>query len=180
MILVVTTFLATLALFAALGVLGVLAAAALGRLPVVRSRLGHAALWLAASVALTATAGSLYLSEIAGFVPCTLCWYQRIAMYPLVVVLGIAAWRGDFAIRRYVVPLATIGAAIAAYHVALQRLPGLPSGGCSLNLPCSAIDLERFGFVTTPVMALIAFLAILVLLIWVAPRDDARETGAET
>jgi disulfide bond formation protein DsbB len=165
MTLVVTTFLAILSLFAALGVVAVVVLGALGQLARVRALFGPAALWLAFAVALTATAGSLYLSEVAGFIPCTLCWYQRIAMYPLVIVLGIAAWRGDGGVRRYVVPVAAIGAVIAAYHIALQRLPGLPSGACSLDAPCTAIFVERFGFVTIPVMALVAFLAILVLLL---------------
>lgn len=173
MTLAVTTFLAILTLLAALGVLAVILLIVLGQRSRMRALLGPAALWLAFLVALTATAGSLYLSEVAGFIPCTLCWYQRIAMYPLVLVLGIAAWRGDMAIRRYVVPVAVIGALIAAYHVALQRLPSLPSGSCSLDAPCTAIYVERFGFVTIPVMALVAFLAILTLLIGLAPSGGA-------
>jgi disulfide bond formation protein DsbB len=176
MMLVVTTFLAILTLIAALGVVAVVVLAALGQLAPARALFGPAALWLAFAVALTATTGSLYLSEVAGFIPCTLCWYQRIAMYPLVIVLGIAAWRGEGDIRRYVVPVAAIGAVIAAYHVALQRLPGLPSGACSLNVPCSAIFVERFGFVTIPVMALVAFLAILALLLGLGPSGgDMRK-----
>src|SRR6266536_2440469 len=72
----------------------------------------QSSLWFAWIVALVATAGSLYLSEIAHFTPCTLCWYQRIGMYPLAVVLGIAAYRHDFGICRYVVPIATAAAFI--------------------------------------------------------------------
>jgi disulfide bond formation protein DsbB len=169
MTLAVTTFLALLALFAAAGVVLIVVLAAIGWLDGVRELLGAVPLWLAFAVAATATAGSLYLSEVAGFIPCTLCWYQRIAMYPLVLVLGIAAWRGDAGVRRYVVPLAAIGALIAAYHVALQRLPGLPSGACSLDSPCTAIYVERFGFVTIPVMALIGFVAILALMLFLVP-----------
>ena len=165
MTLAVTTFLALLALLAALGVIAVVALAVTGRLDAVRVQFGTTALWLAFAVAVTATAGSLYLSEVAHFVPCALCWYQRIAMYPLVIVLGIAAWRGDTGVRRYVVPLAAIGALIGAYHVALQRLPGLPSGACALDAPCTAIYVERFGFMTIPVMALISFVAILALML---------------
>ena len=174
MTLAVTTFLAILTLLAALAILAGLVVTVLGGLPRVRELLGPTALWLAFGVALTATAGSLYLSEVVGLIPCMLCWYQRIAMYPLVIVLGIAAWRRDAGIRRYVAPLAGIGALIAAYHAALQRLPGLPSGACSADAPCSAIYVERFGFVTIPVMALVAFLAILVLLLILAPgaRDE--------
>ena len=79
-------------------------------------------------------AGSLYFSEVAGLVPCVLCWYQRIAMYPLAILLTLAAVRGDQSFRPYAATLAAIGALIAAYHVALQRIPGLPSGSCSKRL----------------------------------------------
>ena len=176
MVLVVTTFLAILTLVAATGLLAVGILAALGQLPRIRTLLGPAALWLAFVVSLTATAGSLFLSEVARFTPCALCWYQRIAMYPLVIILGIAAWRGDGGVRRYVVPIAAIGAIVAAYHVALQRLPGLPSGTCSLDVPCTAIYVERFGFVTIPVMALVAFLAILAILVALMPDSIGDST----
>ena len=131
MTLVVATFLALLALTALAGLVLIIVLAVMGRLEPVRSALGLGALWLAFAVALTATAGSLYFSEVAGLEPCTLCWYQRIAMYPLALILGVAAWRGDWGVRRYAAPLAAIGAVVATYHVALQRLPGLPSTGCS-------------------------------------------------
>ena len=129
-----------------------------------RSLVGPGALWLAAVVAGVATAGSLYFSEVAGFVPCALCWYQRIAMYPLVLLLGIAALRHDVGVRRYVGPIAAIGALISIYHIGVERLPGLPTGSCSLAAPCDLIWVERFGFITIPVMALAGFLAILTLL----------------
>jgi disulfide bond formation protein DsbB len=170
MTLVVATFLAVLALTALAGLVLIFVLAVMGRLEPIRAAVGPGALWLAFAVALTATAGSLYFSEVAGLEPCTLCWYQRIAMYPLVLILGVAAWRGDWRVRRYAAPLAAIGAVVATYHVALQRLPGLPSTGCSLTAPCSAIDLERFGFVTIPFMALVAFAAILTVLFTLAPE----------
>ncbi len=179
MTLVVTTFLAILTVLAAAGALLVLVLAALGQLARARELVGPVALWLAFAVALTATAGSLYLSDVAHFTPCTLCWYQRIAMYPLVLLTGIAAWRGEWGIRRYVIPLAAIGGVIAAYHVGLERLPGLPSGACSPDAPCTAILVERFGFVTIPVMALVAFVAILVALLGLAP-DAGDSTRQET
>ena len=180
MTVVVATFLAVLALAALAGVIAVIVLALIGRLEPVRNAVSSAALWLAFAVALTATTGSLYFSEAAGLEPCTLCWYQRIAMYPLALILGIAAWRGDWGIRRYVAPLAAIGAVVAAYHVILQRVPGLPSAGCSLTAPCSAIDLERFGFVTIPVMALAAFAAILTVLFALAPdRGQTSEMSDE-
>lgn len=172
MTLAVATFLAVLALAALAGVVLVMLLAVIGSLEPIRTAMGHGALWLAFAVALTATAGSLYFSEVAGLEPCTLCWYQRIAMYPLVLILGIAAWRGDWGVRRYAAPLAAIGAVVAAYHILLQRVPSLPSTGCSVTAPCSAIDLERFGFVTIPFMAFAAFAAILTVLFALAPETD--------
>jgi disulfide bond formation protein DsbB len=184
-VVVVSTFLAVLVLvaFGAVLLTALLLAADRSRvLPgaadALRAIIGPGALWLAAIVATVATAGSLYFSEVAGFVPCALCWYQRIAMYPLVVVLGIAAVRGDVGVRRYVGPVAVIGAAISIYHIGVERLPGLPTGSCSLDAPCDLIWIERFGFITIPVMALVGFLAILTLLFAYAGRG--ADTTAET
>ncbi len=124
------------------------------------------ALGLAWVAALVATLGSLYLSEIAHYPPCTLCWLQRIAMYPLVVVLGISAIRDDRDVRWYALPLAGIGAGLAFYHALLQRVPSLQqSTSCSADAPCNVMWLREFGFVSIPVMALGAFLLIAVLLL---------------
>jgi disulfide bond formation protein DsbB len=177
--LAVTTFLALLSLTAGTASVGLALLVLTARVAPAASRTLGAArvavepmgLWLAFAIALTATFGSLYLSEVARFVPCTLCWYQRIAMYPLVLLLGMAAVRRDASIVRYAVPLAVVGGVIAAYHVALQRMPGLPSGTCSLDIPCTAIYVERFGFVTIPVMALICFVSIAVTLTILVPRS---------
>jgi disulfide bond formation protein DsbB len=109
-------------------------------------------------VATVATLGSLYLSEVADFVPCRLCWYQRIAMYPLPVLLGIAWWKRDAGVRRYVVPLAVIGMVISTYHVLVERFPSLEgSGVCEVTNPCTIRWVERFGFITIPTMALAGF-----------------------
>jgi disulfide bond formation protein DsbB len=144
---------------------------------------GPSALWLAFLVALTATLGSLYLSEVAHFIPCTLCWYQRIAMYPLVPILGIAAWAGDRRVRRYAVPLAAIGAAIAIYHYQLERFPTQASVSCSVEAPCTVVWIWRFHFISIPFMALSGFAAIAALL-WIARStsrldidDDAASLG---
>ena len=119
------------------------------------------ALGLACIVALVATLGSLYLSEIADYPPCTLCWLQRIAMYPLVVLLGIGALRDDRDVRWYVLPLAASGAALAFYHVLVQRVPGLDQAtSCSAAAPCNAMWVREFGFISIPVMALVAFVLI--------------------
>jgi disulfide bond formation protein DsbB len=126
--------------------------------------IGPSALGLAFAVAAVATAGSLYFSEVAHFMPCKLCWYQRICMYPLVPVLGIAAWRRDRAIRPYAMTLAGIGALVATYHVLVERFPRLESSVCDPTNPCTLIWVRRFGYLTIPAMALSAFLLILVLL----------------
>ena len=117
---------------------------------------------LAGLVAAGATAGSLYFSEVADFVPCEMCWYQRIAMYPLAPILAIAAFRGDRQIGNYVLPIAVIGAGISIYHVQLQLFPDQGSS-CSLATPCTAKWVEALGFATIPVMALISFLLVITL-----------------
>lgn len=126
--------------------------------------LAPAALPLAAVVATTSMVGSLFFSEVLGYPPCTLCWYQRIAMYPLAVMLGIAAVRQDLSIRLYAWVLAGSGAVISVYHYAVQWLPNLEATGCSLDNPCSAVFVREFGFVSIPFMALCGFLAVIVLL----------------
>ena len=131
------------------------------------------ALTLAFIVALLATVGSLYFSEVAHFEPCRLCWYQRIAMYPLVVILGIAAGRRDAGVRVYAMALAAIGAALSAYHVALEWIPALDTGACGLGPSCSVVWFRVFGFISLPTLALIAFLSILTLLALVSRDTDA-------
>lgn len=119
---------------------------------------------LAFLVALVATLGSLYLSEVADFIPCTLCWYQRIAMYPQVLLLGVAWRRRDEGIRVYALPLALVGGCVSVYHVVLERVPSLEdSGVCDPANPCTIRWVERFGFITIPVMALSAFVLLAAL-----------------
>jgi disulfide bond formation protein DsbB len=185
-VLAVTTFLALLALGAGFAVLVTLTFMVVDRIGLVpgvmdglRGAIRPIALWLAFAVAATSMLGSLYLSEVAGFVPCALCWYQRIAMYPLAVILGVAAVRGDPGVARYAAPVAVIGALISAWHIGVQRLPGLPSGSCSLEAPCNLIYVERFGFVTIPTMALFGFLAILTLLLVYARSRNDPESAVE-
>ncbi len=131
-------------------------------------------LWFAFTVALVAMVGSLYLSEVVGFEPCKLCWYQRIAMYPLVPILGIAAWRSDRRIRPYAVTLAAIGGVIGFYHYLLQNFPSMSSSvSCSPTAPCTAIYIWEFGFISIPYMALSAFALIITLMV-VAQSNDRR------
>ena len=120
------------------------------------------ALPLASAVAWVATLGSLYLSEVAGFVPCTLCWYQRIAMYPFTVILTVSALHRDHRAWRTVVPIAVIGGGVSVWHVAIERNPAL-GGACDPAAPCALKWVEEFGFLTLPTMALIGFVTIVVL-----------------
>ena len=173
----VRTFFALLALAAnAATTVIVVAAVAKGTMRErVFGSLAGSELWLSFVVAATATLGSLYLSEIEHLPPCTFCWYQRIAMYPLAVILLIAAVRRDHDVRIYAGVLATIGALLAAYHRLLQIFPRLDSGTCSTGVPCTAAWFEIFGFITIPYMALSAFLLILALL-WVDRFNSSEIT----
>jgi hypothetical protein len=135
------------------------------------SEIGATPLVLVWLVATTATAGSLYYSEVVGFEPCLLCWWQRIAMYPLVITGGIAALRADPAGPRYVVPPAIAGFGISAYHYWIQVFPDAGGGVCGLGVPCTLRYVEQFGFVSIPFMAGAGFLAIIALsLTWAAAR----------
>lgn len=127
------------------------------------------ALYLAWLTAIVATIGSLYFSEVRMFVPCTLCWYQRILMYPLAYVLGVAAWRGDAGVVRYTLPLAAFGAFVSTFHYLEQMIPGFGFPEvCSGVVPCTVRYIEWFGFVTIPFLALIGFAIIIVSLIVVS------------
>ena len=119
--------------------------------------------WVAA---LIATLGSLYFSEVMHFIPCTLCWYQRIFMYPLAIILGIAFYRNDQGIYRYVLPLSIIGMLISGYHTLLQKLPFLQQFEmCTTGVPCSKDYINWLGFITIPLLAFIAFTVITVSLL---------------
>ncbi len=175
----VSRFLGVLALVAGPGSLLLLA---LRRSPATLA-VREQSLPIAAAVATTAMVGSLWYSEVAGFVPCELCWYQRIAMYSLAVLLVVAAIRRDPAVRVYGRVLAGIGLAISSWHVALQRVPSLSGAStCSTDAPCSAIWVDVFGLLTIPTMAACGFLAVLVLLSVPTPvaASDAAPSDART
>ena len=115
-------------------------------------------------VASGATAGSLYFSEVAGYVPCRFCWFQRIAIYPIAVLGLVAFLRRDSSVRFYAAPLAAIGACISAYHYLIEWRPALSTGSCSATGPsCTDIWFRSFGFLTLSGMALIAFCALLAV-----------------
>jgi disulfide bond formation protein DsbB len=120
---------------------------------------------IALTMAAVATAGSLYYSQVAGFIPCEYCWYQRIAMYPLVPVLFVGVRTGDRSVRRYVLPIAIIGSVIAAYHTLIENFPEIAAAECSGVVACTAPYVQKFGFVGIPFMALMAFGVIIAALL---------------
>ena len=137
----------------------------------------NAAFWLplfaAWLLALLATAGALFLGEVMGKTPCVLCWYQRIAMFPLVLVLGMGLIASDVLSVRYALPLAGVGWSIAAYHVLVYW--GVVSKDlvpCGKGPSCADADVQMAGVVPIPLLSLAAFTGILVAL-WVA-RARAR------
>lgn len=116
-------------------------------------------------IAAVATAGSLTFSEAYHYTPCELCWVQRIAMYPLAVLLGIAAVRRDLDVRRYALPLSVGGALVSTWHVLVQRVPAMAgTTSCEATAPCTGIWVEALGVLTIPTMAGVGFLAITALL----------------
>lgn len=121
-------------------------------------------LWLAFIVAAGATAGSLYFSEVANYVPCQLCWFQRICMYPLTGILLVAALRNDRSARWYCLPMLIAGVGISAYHYFIEWKPAFGEGACSVGPSCTDIWFRRLGFVTLAFMALAGFVAIAALL----------------
>ncbi len=129
--------------------------------------------WLVPTVA---TAGSLYYSERAGFPPCELCWYQRIAMYPLVVVLGVATLQRRVSTALVALPLAAIGLVIAARHYWLQ-FAATQEVSCDITAPCDVRWVEEFGFVSIPFMAGCGFVAVLGGVLLAVRMERSAELG---
>ncbi|MFF2089137.1 disulfide oxidoreductase [Paenibacillus sp. NPDC058174] len=137
-------------------------------------------LYFAWLVSLVATGGSLYFSEIEGFIPCDLCWYQRIFMYPQAIILGIAAYRGDRRIVWYTLPLSLIGGLISLYHNIEIWFPKLGEvAPCRSGIPCNQDYLNWFGFITIPLMALAAFILITIFLLLARERAQLQEEADE-
>jgi len=132
---------------------------------------GRVSTWIVAAVA---TAGSLWFSEVADFPPCQLCWYQRIAIYPLVVVLGIRARRphGSRDLRLAGLLLVAAGLAVNLWHVAIETWPSLDTGACAATVPCTVRWVEGLGVFTIPRLATVVL--VLVGLGLLADRSDGR------
>ena len=119
--------------------------------------------WL---IAFTATLGSLFFSEVMDRTPCVLCWYQRIFMYPLLIVFSVGLFPFDPRCIRYALPLAIAGWGVALYHCLLY-LGFIPKSmqPCTQGVSCADVKLELFSFVTIPLLSLIAFTLIVALLL---------------
>ncbi len=121
---------------------------------------------VAALLAIAATLGSLYLSEIARLEPCRWCWFQRIAMYPLALVLAVGWARQDRGVHLYGLPMCVAGAAMSTWHYLLQHFPDLEGATtCSITSPCAVRYAWEFGFVSIPYMAGSVFVLAGALLI---------------
>lgn len=118
-------------------------------------------------VAAMAMGSSFFYSEVAGFAPCTLCWYQRILMYPQVFLLGLALLRKERAIVPYSILLSAVGGTIAGYHYLLQIgvVPELPCAATGYSVACSQRFVLSLGYITIPMMAFSAFVLIVLLMV---------------
>lgn len=130
--------------------------------------------------ALVATVGSLYFSEVMGYVPCNMCWYQRIMMYPLVAIFTVALLRRDGMARHYGLPLAVFGLAIAIFHnlVYYGVIAEGQIGICLASVPCTTRWFEWLGFISIPQLSLIAFTVITLGLAFMRPAsvlEDATD-----
>ena len=119
--------------------------------------------WMVASVS---TLGALFLGEVMGYTPCILCWYQRIGMFPLVLILAAGLFPFDRKVVRYALPLALAGWLLAVFHWAVASgLVPESATPCSQGVPCSVEQISWFGFLTLPLLSVLAFSAIIALLL---------------
>lgn len=128
------------------------------------SKQGETLLFLIWAMSLLALLGSLFFSEVMGYVPCELCWYQRILMYPLVIIYGIAMIKKDLSIAFPGMILSGIGMFVSLYHYLIQKVPALhdTAGACGI-IPCNTEYVNYFGFISIPFLAGVAFIFIFVL-----------------
>lgn len=129
--------------------------------------------YLAWMIVLIGTVGSLFFSEVLGYPPCALCWYQRIAMYPLVFIIGAGIIMRDWRMKYYALPLSLIGLCISIYHNLLYY--GIISQAitpCTEGVSCTEKQIEWFGFITIPLMGLVSFLIVNVCLVLIKKRSN--------
>jgi disulfide bond formation protein DsbB len=133
--------------------------------------------WLAFLVSAVATGGSLFFSEVAHFIPCELCWFQRICMYPLSIATLLAALANDRRAARYLLPLPLVGAGISVYHLLVENGVVKETQACLISAPggCGVKWINEFGYMTIPTLALTGFaLCFAFLLLAAVPPATVR------
>jgi len=140
------------------------------------SRTGSWALYIALLAAWTAMLGSLYFSEVRGYVPCALCWYQRILMYPLTGLIAFGILRRDRHLPFLVLPFSLLGQGVSTYHYLIQKTTifGGPTA-CAAGVPCTTVWINWLGFITIPFLAMIAFLIITIAVLTAYYSDQPSE-----
>ena len=148
----------------------------------VRELLWGYELWAAFVVAALATGGSLFFSQVAGYVPCEMCWFQRICMYPLSLLTLFLAWHGDHRAARYLVPFPIVGAGVSIYHILIENHVVSKPTACSIGAAdCGVKWINYFGYMTIPTLALTGFVLLLGFLALAAwePAEDAATLPAD-
>ncbi len=136
---------------------------------------------LAAAIATTAMLGSLYFSEVRELEPCRWCWYQRIAWYPLALILVVSVVRRDRNAHWYAWPLVVVGGVIASYHHLIERYPDLADeSSCSLTVPCTAPYFRVWGQITIAAMSVMGFVSVALLLLVDRKYDRSYPTSKES
>lgn len=140
--------------------------------------LGISSRYVGLLTAWIATSGSLFFSEVLGWTPCVLCWYQRILMYPLALIYAIGILRRDNGMHHYILPFSLLGACVSTYHYLLVKTDWLPPPPCTVGIPCTVEYLNWFGFINIPFLALTAFLIISFMAIasTLSSLEDANVT----
>jgi disulfide bond formation protein DsbB len=146
----------------------------------IRSALWGYELWAAFVVAALGTGGSLFLSDVAHFIPCELCWFQRICMYPLSITTLIAAVRNDHRIALSLLPLPVVGAGVSVYHLLVENGVVEQSNACQVSAPggCATKWIDEFGYVTIPTLALTGFLLLIAFLGLALAGSGAHDEAA--
>ena len=137
-----------------------------------KMKLSEVSAYAAWVIALLAAAGSLFFSEVMQLPPCVLCWYQRIALFPLVMIIGTGIILRDPRLKYYALPVCLFGLAVAVYHNLLYYgiIPESISP-CAEGASCTEVQIEWFGFITIPLLALAAFLGIALCLFFYKPKE---------
>lgn len=137
--------------------------------------LGDNGFKLAFLVALISTLGSLFYSDVLGYEPCKLCWFQRIFMYPQAIFLGIALWRKEFSLYFYSIVFSVLGGLLALNHYILQTTGSsiLPCSSVGYSVSCSKVFVMHLGYITIPFMALVGFVLMILAMVFYKQTHEA-------